>query len=68
MFVVKIILHDNEQGKNGFITSNEVDYYFTLPLHIGFCKDVLTGSSVKFVEIPQASGKKRAKIIKVVPL
>jgi hypothetical protein len=66
--IVKIILHDNEQGKNGFITSDEVDYYFILPSHIGFCKDVSTGSSVKFVEIPQTNGKKRAKIIKVVPL
>lgn len=65
---IKKILNDNEKGKDGFISSDGGDYYFNLPIHIGFSKDVSTGSSVKFVEIPQTNGKKRAKIIKVVPL
>jgi hypothetical protein len=64
--VVKKILHDNEQGKNGFITSDGIDLYFTLPIHIGFCKNLIEGCSVKFVEMEQqVNGKKRAKIIKI---
>ena len=31
---IKKILHDNEKGKNGFLTSNQKDYYFTIPIHI----------------------------------
>ena len=63
--IVRKILHDNEQGKNGFIVHKEKDFYFTLPATIGFCKKLSEGGSVKFVEIEQPDGKKRAKIIKI---
>ncbi len=62
---IKRILHDNEKGKNGFLTSNNVDYYFTLPFHLNFTKDVELGSIISFISIEQESGKKKAKIIKV---
>lgn len=62
---IKRILHNNEKGKNGFLTSNDVDYYFTLPFHLNFTKDVELGSTISFISIEQESGKKKAKIIKV---
>ena len=62
---IKKILHDNEKGKNGFLTSNDTDYYFTLPSHLNFTKDVKLGSKVIFISIEQESGKKKAKILKV---
>lgn len=63
--VVKKILNDNEQGKNGFITSNENDFYFKLPINIGFCKNLFEGCTVQLVELEESNGRKRAKIIKI---
>lgn len=63
--VVKKILHDNEKGKNGFIASNGIDLYFTLSSHNKFCKMIVEGGTVDFVEIEQQDGKKKAQIIKV---
>lgn len=63
---IKKILHDNEKGKNGFLTSNDIDYYFTLPAHLNFTKNVKLGSKVIFISTEQESGKKKARIIKVV--
>lgn len=60
--VIKKILNDNEKGKDGFITSNNKDFYFTLPSHMG----IKEGCLVNFVEIEQQDGKKKAKIIKVI--
>lgn len=63
--IVKKILNDNEKGKNGFISFNGNDFYFVLPINIGFCKKLKENCLVKFVEITQADGKKRAKIIEI---
>jgi len=63
---IKRILHNNEKGKNGFLTSNNIDYYFTLPAHLNFTKDINLNSKVIFISIEQESGKKKGRIIKVI--
>jgi len=63
--IIKKILNDNEKGKNGFITSDRIDFYFTSPSHTEFCKNIVEGCSVDFVETEQEDGRKKAKIIKV---
>lgn len=62
---IQKILNDNDRGKDGFVTSNGVSYYFTLPEHIGFTKKIQEGSIVKFVPLKNSDEKKRAKIIKI---
>lgn len=68
MGTIKTILNNNDKGKNGFLTSESVDYYFSLPVHLQFTKYTEEGCLVKFTPFLQADGKKRAKIISVKPL
>lgn len=62
---IKKILNDNEQGKNGFLTSNEQDYYFLIPKHIKFIDKIELDTKVKFEIIKLDEGKERAKILKI---
>ncbi|MFK7779981.1 MAG: hypothetical protein QM490_02440 [Candidatus Gracilibacteria bacterium] len=62
---IKIILNDNEKGKNGFLTSNKIDYYFLLPKHIEFLDKININTKVKFNIIKLDDGKERAKILEV---
>lgn len=68
MGTIKTILNNNDKGKDGFLTSESVDYYFSLPAHLQFTKYTEAGCTVKFTPFLQADGKKRAKIISVKPL
>jgi hypothetical protein len=49
-----------------YLTSNNIDYYFTLPAHLNFTKNIQQGSKVIFISIEQESGKTKAKIIKII--
>ncbi len=62
---IKIILNDNEKGKNGFLTSNQQDYYFLIPKHINFIAKIKIDSKVEFEVIKLDDGKERAKILQV---
>jgi len=62
---IKKILNDNEQGKNGFLTSNEQDYYFLIPKHIKFIDKIELDTKVQFEVVKLSDGKERAKIFKV---
>jgi len=65
--VVKVILHDNERGKDGFLTSDKSDYYFNI-----FATDILASkvnlkSKVSFKVLPSKQpDKSRAKITGVI--
>ena len=63
---IKVILNDNEKGKNGFLTSNQEDYYFLVPIHVGFINKIKEKTKVEFEIIKLRDDKERAKIIKVV--
>jgi predicted nucleotidyltransferase/cold shock CspA family protein len=60
---IKKILNDNEKGKNGFIQTNNGDFYFTLPKHIKFIDNLEEGTKVKFEVIQLADGKNKARIV-----
>lgn len=63
---IKNILHDNERGKDGFIYCNDdIEYYFTIPLHINFIDKIKENMEVSFEVIQLKDGKDKAKIIKV---
>ena len=62
---IKKILNDNEKGKNGFLTSNEQDYYFLIPKHIKFIDKIELDTKVEFEVVKLSDGKERAKIFKV---
>jgi len=63
---IKIILHNNERGKNGFIISDNKDYYFTVPIHMNFIDKIREEVKVQFEIIELKDGKEKAKIIKIV--
>ncbi|MBU1669368.1 hypothetical protein KKC13_13260 [bacterium] len=62
---IKKILHDNERGKNGFISSKEKEYYFLLPRDIVFIDNIELNTKVQFEVVKLSDGKERAKILKV---
>ncbi len=62
--IVKKILHDNERGKVGFIQGDREDYYFQIPAHIQFTKEVQLGREVEF-ELQKTDKGKAAFIKKV---
>ena len=62
---IKKILHDNERGKNGFISCDEEEYYFTIPTHINFIDKIKEKIKVGFEIIKLPDGKQRAKILKI---
>lgn len=64
--VIRTILNDNERGKNGFLISNNEDYYFTLPIHIRFVQKIQEEVKVEFEIIKLQDGRKKAKIIRIV--
>lgn len=63
---IKRILNDNEQGKNGFIASEQNDYYFLLPRHINFIDSIEGDTKVEFEVMKLDDGRERAKILKVI--
>jgi len=62
--IITKILHNNEKGVNGFINSNNKDYYFALPKHLKISEKIKENKKVEFEAI-QINDKKRAKIIKI---
>jgi len=63
---IKKILNNNEKGKNGFLTSNQKDYYFLISKNVKLIDSVQPESKVEFEVINLDDGKERAKIIKVI--
>jgi len=61
---IKKILHDNERGKNGFISCDK-EYYFTIPTHISFIDKIQENIKVGFEIIKLPDGKEKAKILKI---
>jgi cold shock CspA family protein len=62
--VVKTILHNNEKGKNGFISTDNGDIYFTLPAHLELTKDLVLGSKVSFT-LKMHRDKEQARITSI---
>jgi len=63
---IKNILHDNEKGKNGFLTSSQKDYYFVIPRDSKLIDSIIKGCKVEFKVISLDDNKERAKILKVI--
>jgi tetratricopeptide (TPR) repeat protein len=59
------ILNDNEKGKDGFLESKGISYYFSIPSNIKFASELANGVNVGFVDITKDGEKKRAKIVKI---
>ncbi len=56
---VKVILNDNEKGKNGFIASDEQDYYFVLSNSFALISKITIGTGVEFEVITSTDAGKR---------
>lgn len=63
--VIRTILNDNEKGKNGFISTDNGDIYFTLPAHLELTKDLALGSKVSFT-VRMHKDKEQARITKII--
>ena len=63
---IKKILNDNDRGKNGWITSEGKDYYFTIPSHISITNNIFEKTNIKFVVIDAKDGRVKAKIISII--
>lgn len=64
--VIKVVLNDNEKGKNGFLTSNQVDYYFVIPLHTNFINGIEEKVKVEFEIQKLSDSKEKAIIINII--
>ncbi|MEL4457384.1 DUF7017 domain-containing protein [Lutimonas vermicola] len=63
--IVKI-LHDNDRGKDGFLTCDNDRYYFNLSANSHLTPKVDVGSKVVFNVLPSREGKKeQARILKL---
>ncbi|MDD4984100.1 MAG: hypothetical protein PHH82_04680 [Candidatus ainarchaeum sp.] len=61
------IINDNERGKDGWMHSNNKDYYFSVPSIINFIENININTQVLFkLKENQNNGKIMAKIIKVI--
>jgi len=59
------ILHDNERGKNGFISCENQEHYFAIPTHINFIDKIEENIKVGFEIIKLQDGRERAKILNI---
>ena len=65
--VVKVILHNNERGKDGFLVGDNVDYYFNVFANSSLVSRIEAHIKVMFTVLPPDNpNKPKAKIIKVV--
>lgn len=61
------LLHDNERGKDGFIKSDNNEFYFSASPNWHLTSDLIVGKKVIFKVIPANDGKKEhTRIIKLV--
>ncbi|AMC10280.1 hypothetical protein Lupro_02980 [Lutibacter profundi] len=58
------IINDNERGKDGFLKSNNKDFYFSLSSKFYLTGKVEIGTIVEFIVIPSKDGKKEQTRIK----
>lgn len=64
--VVKVILHNNEKGKDGFLAGDNVDYYFNVFSNNPLVSKIEAHKKVMFAILPPDNpNKPKAKIIKV---
>lgn len=60
------LLHDNERGKDGFIKSDENEFYFSVSPNWYLATELTIGTKVIFKIIPAKDGKKeQTKILKL---
>lgn len=57
------LLHDNERGKNGFIKSEDNEFYFTASPNWHLTTELTVGTKVIFKIIPAKDGRKEQTII-----
>jgi len=62
---IRKILHQNEQGVDGFIETEDGDYYFSLPTTVSISSKLKEGTSVMF-EGGETERGKRARKIKII--
>ena len=64
--IIKVILHDNDRGKDGFLTNGNRDYYFNVSKTNSLCSKIAEDVKVFFKVLPETQpGKPRAQIIRV---
>jgi len=63
--IIKKILHDNERGKDGFITSNGNEYYFKSSANYNLTPLITIDAKVQFRLLPAPDNKKIAKIVAI---
>lgn len=63
--VIRKILHDNERGKDGFLSSDGNEYYFKLSANYRLTPLIAVGSELQFKVIHTADNKKIAKIVTI---
>ena len=60
-------MNDNERGKDGFLKSNNEDFYFSLSSNFHLTPKVEIGTKVEFNIIPSKDGKKeQTRITKII--
>ena len=60
------ILHDNERGKDGFIKSDNIEFYFSASSNWHLTSELTVGNKVLFTITPSRDHKRRqARIIKI---
>lgn len=62
---IKRILNNNDQGKNGFVKSNDNEYYFTVGVNYNKIDFIKEGAKVEFTLFKNQKGKDQARISKV---
>ncbi len=61
------IMNDNERGKDGFLKSNNKDFYFSVSSNFHLTPKVEIGTKVEFIIIPSKDEKKeQARIKKII--
>ena len=61
------LLHDNERGKDGFIKSDNNDFYFSASPNWHLTSELTVGKKVVFKVIPATDGKKeQTRILKLI--
>ena len=61
------IMNDNERGKDGFLKSNNKDFYFSLSSKFHLTAKIKIGTKVEFSIIPSKDGKKeQTRITKII--
>ena len=61
------IMNDNERGKDGFLKSNNTDFYFSLSPNFHLTSKVEIGTKVEFNIVPSKNGKKeQTRITKII--